>query len=242
MRWGAVERFERNLQGRDFVVGDIHGNFTGLKNSMTSFDFDPERDRLFSVGDLVDRGEESLQALDWLEKPWFHAVRGNHERMAIAVQSGDLSVRTLVANGGRWFIDLDAETRQRIADRFQQLPLAIEIETPQGLMGVVHADCPGVSWQDFTARIKEAAASPDDELMLDLETNAMWSRDRFDQGVTTPVDGVSLVIVGHTPTSAPLCLGNVMHIETMGWRPERDGYFTLIELPTEASLKSDSAD
>jgi len=28
-------------------------------------------DRLFSVGDLVNRGSESEQVLGWLAKPWF---------------------------------------------------------------------------------------------------------------------------------------------------------------------------
>ena len=35
---------------------------------MDALDFDPERDRLFAVGDLVNRGPHSHEAIDWLER------------------------------------------------------------------------------------------------------------------------------------------------------------------------------
>jgi serine/threonine protein phosphatase 1 len=60
-------------------VGDIHGHFQRLQQCLEAVGFDPAVDRLFSVGDLVDRGPHSEAALDWLAQPWFHAVQGNHE-------------------------------------------------------------------------------------------------------------------------------------------------------------------
>ena len=45
------------LGGADFVVGDVHGCFRTLTRAMDALDFDPERDRLFAVGDLVNRPE-----------------------------------------------------------------------------------------------------------------------------------------------------------------------------------------
>lgn len=79
----AMPRFARNVAGRDFAVGDIHGCFSYLERSLEVIGFDEGVDRLFSVGDLVDRGPESDQVLTWLGKPWFHAICGNHEVMAI---------------------------------------------------------------------------------------------------------------------------------------------------------------
>ena len=61
-----IQRFTRNTTGRDLIVGDIHGCFGRLANALTLIDFDPARDRLFSVGDLVDRGPDSRQVTDWL--------------------------------------------------------------------------------------------------------------------------------------------------------------------------------
>jgi len=76
-----VKRLPKNVLGRDFVIGDIHGRFQLVDQALLAVDFDRERDRLFSVGDLVDRGPEPLRALEFLAQPWFHAVRGNHEDM-----------------------------------------------------------------------------------------------------------------------------------------------------------------
>ena len=64
----AVVRFEANALGRDFAVGDIHGAFADLRRALDAIGFDEHRDRLFSVGDLVDRGPESEAALEWLKK------------------------------------------------------------------------------------------------------------------------------------------------------------------------------
>ena len=55
----AMPRFAQNTVGRDFAVGDIHGCFTELQRGLDAIGFDPSTDRLFSVGDLVDRGPES---------------------------------------------------------------------------------------------------------------------------------------------------------------------------------------
>lgn len=74
-----IKRFAANTAGRDFAVGDIHGHFTRLQAALDTAGFDPATDRLFSVGDLVDRGPECRDVLDWLAKPWFHPVRGNHD-------------------------------------------------------------------------------------------------------------------------------------------------------------------
>ena len=55
----AMPRFAQNIAGRDFAVGDIHGCFTELQRGLDAIGFNPNTDRLFSVGDLVDRGPES---------------------------------------------------------------------------------------------------------------------------------------------------------------------------------------
>ncbi len=70
------------------MVGDIHGHFKFLTMALDKLDFNTELDRIFSVGDLIDRGPDSIDVLNWLEKPWFHAVRGNHEQMLIDCISG----------------------------------------------------------------------------------------------------------------------------------------------------------
>src|SRR3546814_1255791 len=49
--------------GRDFIVGDLHGCLDLLQAELTRIEFDRSKDRLFSVGDLVDRGPDSMGCL-----------------------------------------------------------------------------------------------------------------------------------------------------------------------------------
>ena len=78
-------RFERNRSGRDFVAGDIHGCVRTLEHLLVEVDFQPDSDRLFSVGDLIDRGPHSREAIDWLVEGRIHAANmGNHENALVA--------------------------------------------------------------------------------------------------------------------------------------------------------------
>ena len=58
---------ENCTDGRDFVVGDVHGEFPTLEALLAQIGFAPERDRLFALGALVDRGPRSTDALAWME-------------------------------------------------------------------------------------------------------------------------------------------------------------------------------
>lgn len=218
----TIQCYERNTQGRDFAVGDVHGYFKRLQTVLDKAGFDPSTDRLFSVGDLVDRGPESKDVLQWLAKPWFHAVKGNHEDIAVRFAKGNpVDVDAYRANGGGWFIDLEPSEQLRFAQAFEALPLAIEVVTEQGLVGLVHADCPQKNWANLDAALR--ASKSDRSLCI-------WSRARLENEYPGVVAGVRAVVVGHTPLSKPVVLGNVYHIDTGGW--QAGGYFTLLDLNT----------
>ena len=135
----AVVRHPLNQNGRDYVVGDIHGMFAHLEGLLADLEFEPGRDRLFSVGDLVDRGPESHRALEWLARPWFHACRGNHEQFAIDSadpEQHDLWVRY---NGGEWWLQLRESDHGRFRTAFQKnkrRPVHYAIMTSQGIIVV----------------------------------------------------------------------------------------------------------
>ena len=57
----------KNIKGRDFVVGDIHGHYDLLKTELKTVGFDKQKDRLFSVGDIIDRGPKSEECLTLLD-------------------------------------------------------------------------------------------------------------------------------------------------------------------------------
>lgn len=216
-----VRRFPLNARGRDFAVGDIHGHFSRLDAALAAVRFAPDRDRLFSVGDLVDRGPESRDVLAWLDRPWFHAICGNHDlmtlRRAMSDPIPDVDHRL---HGGAWLDACDGDTQARIAARLNALPLAIEVETPQGLVGLVHADFPYDNWQ----AIHGAAFSADDE------DACLWSIDRYRMQYAQPVRNVRAVVHGHMTLRKPAQLGNVYYIDTGGWQD--GGRFTLLDLHT----------
>lgn len=220
-----VKRFPLNTAGRDFAVGDIHGHFSLLQQALDRLGFDPERDRLFSVGDLVDRGPECEQVLAWLDKPWFHPVRGNHDDYVCRHDTCDTG--NWLQNGGGWFMALTLAEREEFAAQFRELPIAIEVATTTGLVGLVHADCPLPSWQRLMDHLDGRYGGTN---LRTIKNACMWSRRRVEQEDRTEVEGVRAVVVGHTPLSCPRRLGNVYHIDTAGWRPQKGGYFTFLEL------------
>ncbi|MFK0087557.1 metallophosphoesterase [Pseudomonas sp. NPDC090755] len=216
-----IERYAINPQGRDYAVGDIHGHFQRLEAQLDRIGFDPAVDRLFSVGDLVDRGPECPQALHWLDQPWFHAVQGNHEALAITHASGGwLDYGQYRAAGGGWFLDLPGEEQVRFAARFARMPMAIEVETAGGLVGLLHADCPFALWSELCEQLKAPRAR-------DVEEYCQWSRRRLQEEDERPVSGLRALIVGHTPLREVRVLGNIWHIDTAGWAR---GHFSLLEL------------
>lgn len=215
-----IKRFTRNTAGRDFAVGDIHGHFTRLQAALDAAGFDPAVDRLFSVGDLVDRGPECRYVLTWLAKPWFHAVRGNHDDYVVRFDTCD--VGNWIYNGGSWFAGLPTDEQQEYAVQFADLPLAIEVETANGLVGILHADCPVDDWRDLLSAMDSR----------NVRNACMWSRRRIEQGDDSEVAQIRAIVCGHTPLRKPVVLGNVYHIDTAGWLPDGSGYFTLLNLHT----------
>lgn len=206
---GRVRRHKVNKLGRDFIVGDIHGAYEMLARGMRAVRFNPRVDRLFSVGDLIDRGPQSLRALDFLNQPWFHAVRGNHdddfERLGAA------QIRQLAAedwNGLGWAAGLDDAGIERLKERFKRLPIAMEIDTRRGSVGLVHADVPaGMAWDRFLEGVEAG-----DESCLQT---ALWGRERIQKNDASGVSGIGRVFVGHTiQWAGPKRLGNVYAIDT----------------------------
>ena len=202
-----IRRIHLNKIGRDFIVGDIHGMFSALRALLILIGFDPEKDRLFCVGDLVSRGSESHEILDWLAKPWFFSPKGNHEEMVIAVARGSLPVGEHIKYGGEWFVNLTEEDRIRIVREFSLLPVVIELETTGGIVGIIHADCPVDDWAALDPYIhgknqKAAVAT------------CLWSTERYTRSYASQVKGVRAVVHGHMVVPQVLWLGNVLFIDT----------------------------
>lgn len=139
-------RLSGNPRGRDFVVGDLHGHRALLERELERLAFDASADRVLCVGDLIDRGPDSLGTLSLLEEPWFHAVLGNHELMLLnylrRYDSAVHSRKAFATGGGGWIVralERNRRATHRLADRVAALPLVIHVEGKLPF-NVMHSD------------------------------------------------------------------------------------------------------
>jgi len=152
-----------------YAVGDLQGCLTECRKLLDRLDFDPGRDRLWLVGDIVNRGPESLEALRFVKELGDAAITvlGNHDLNLLAVAYGDRRPRkkdTLTPI-------LEAPDREELLDWLRHQPLFHH--DPALDFAMVHAGLPP-EW-DLTlakrlAREVEAALQGPDftDLLADM--------------------------------------------------------------------------
>lgn len=213
---------------RVYVVGDIHGSFSKLQSSLDQVAFNPDKgDHLLSVGDLVDRGPENDMVLVWLNKPWFHAIQGNHEEMHYNPRYA--STLAIPQNGGRWAWGIEEEDYDRIKSRFEELPVLMEVLLPNGKrIGLAHATYPSYSWihAEDMARYNKAHIVWDRNylygILHDMKAGVPLDLEKLN------IQDIDDVYYGHTPMKEALHVGNQHWIDTGGTFD--DGFFTLVEV------------
>ena len=79
-----------------YVIGDIHGRLRLLDQLIKDIPWDPARDRIIFLGDLIDRGQEAPGVVNRImalkqANPNVVVLRGNHEQMLLdCLFAGDL--------------------------------------------------------------------------------------------------------------------------------------------------------
>lgn len=206
-----VKIWDKEIKGKVWAVGDIHGCYNLLMSRLNEIGFDFENDLLVAVGDLVDRGTQNIQCIELLSKPWFTSVRGNHEDLCIGGLHNESYKRCHVANGGEWFYMLDGQAMYNIAKTFAELPVVLEISHNGKKFGFVHGHIEQNNWDEFKETFTQEPTAFRDPSEL-----AMWGRERLndENQQYTHVSGVDAVIMGHTVTQKPCKRDNCYWIDT----------------------------
>ncbi|MDR5873484.1 symmetrical bis(5'-nucleosyl)-tetraphosphatase [Halomonas sp. CUBES01] len=106
-----------------YAIGDVHGCHAEFVTLLEQLSFDPRRDTLWLVGDLVNRGPDSLACLREAERlgSAVQCVLGNHDfHLLVAARGGG----KLKKNDSLKAV-LEAPDRERLLDWLQSRPLAV---------------------------------------------------------------------------------------------------------------------
>jgi len=188
-----IKTFQPNLQGRDFVAGDLHGSYSVFQNLLKNINFDTTVDRMFLLGDLIDRGPDSLKCLQLLREQWLDSVLANHEQLMLAKFAGGWIGEYWYRNGGTWGIEayndwvamknkdahrsVPADSSMELFDLLplvNELPFLITINTKSGKkFHLLHAELP-----DSVGTITDKMLA-DPEKLLELATVQRGDGDAF---------------------------------------------------------------
>jgi bis(5'-nucleosyl)-tetraphosphatase (symmetrical) len=198
-----------------WLVGDIQGCASEFERLLREIRFDAARDELWCLGDLVNRGPDSLATLRLWRDVGGRGVVGNHDVYALLVRAGRWPRKhdTLSA----LFAAHDAD---QLLARLRALPLLAPLPAPAGSSSpdvwVVHAGVHPL-WRDLHALATAVNTAPHDDAWLERPEvsfatrirccTATGERSRFDR---SPADcpppyrpwdafwpGPALVVHGH---------------------------------------------
>lgn len=134
----------------DYFVGDIQGCFDELDLLLRQLRFNHQRDHLYLVGDLIGRGPQAKETLDFLiaHQASIHPVLGNHDLHFLAIFHGIKKSK----KSDKYDNLLDEPCLDKYIEYLRNLPLIINL--PEHNIVMCHA---GITPQwDLTTAIKQA--------------------------------------------------------------------------------------
>ena len=194
--------------GRIFVISDVHGYYDLFIKLLAEISFN-DFDKLYIIGDVCDRGEDSLKLLFYIqEHDNIILIKGNHEYMMqealfYNLENDDFDysinvVKLWIANGGDKTINnindyLEKDTMRyedyriirreflkRVYEYLKSLPNYLEISVNKQNYVLVHA---GIDVRK--------------SLNQQIENDLLWIREKF---YLQRGDLTKIYIFGHTPT------------------------------------------
>ena len=223
--------YSANTVGQDYGVGDLHGCYDLLMQTLGHMHFDRTADRLFSVGDLIDRGPKNIEMLELIDEPWFIPVLGNHEMMMISVLLNKSSPTMWLANGGLWVLDyLGSQRYEHLLAclmKLGDLPFAITVNVDGKRIGICHAESPVDDW----ANIEQVQDDPGALQQM------IWGRTKVKQLMPPVTSNIDLTVHGHTQVGTAMTTGNACFIDTGAYRTNKLTVVALDELIQTSELR-----
>lgn len=169
---------------RRIFIGDVHGYYDGLMTLLEAIAPGSE-DRVYFLGDLIDRGPQSAQVVNFVQQSSYNCLLGNHEQMLIDVLASSKGVSSQVEqawlySGG--YATLKSYNGATIPSEHLDWMLNLPTHLDLGDIWLAHA---GV----------------DPKIPLEKQTanQFCWVREEF-LGIPQPYFSDKLIIVGHTIT------------------------------------------
>lgn len=246
-----ILRHHKNKKGRDFIVGDLHGCLWHLERLLDKARFDSACDRVFSTGDLADRGPDSPGCLRLLKEEWFYPVLGNHDQCLLHFLKGleegkgstqaEEALDILFHNGGDWI----HETLKPLLLQMPDLRMALETMPLIRSIGdvgdtkrfhVAHGDLYLNTSVLTDSALDTLPLDPSWEEPLDaidgltrdeLTRHVTWSRRLFKNpghlGEIPEMRPLSRTYVGHSITPTPRRIASHVFIDGGAYLPRRPG-------------------
>ena len=163
-----------------YVIGDVQGCYSELQALVKKIKFNPNKDKIIFAGDLVNRGHQSLEVMEFCmrHKGSIKAVLGNHDFYLLYLiehQKKNKSLKKV----------LDSKNIQKYHSWLKKLPLLLEIKIKETkeTFWISHAGIPYI-WDIRMAKklSKEIQTGMKDDSFKILEniwgdTPKIWNSD-----------------------------------------------------------------
>ncbi|MEB3828854.1 metallophosphoesterase family protein [Phormidium sp. CCY1219] len=175
-------------KGRRIVIGDVHGHYDALMRLIEAI-APGEGDRLYFLGDLIDRGPQSARVVKFVRESSYQCLLGNHEHLLLDVcRNGKINPGAMQGwrySGGQSTLasypPLHSNPTQALlndVEWMRTLPLYLDLGDAWLVHAGVHPQLP----------LEEQGAE-----------DFCWIREPF-HSISQPYFPNKLIIVGHTIT------------------------------------------
>ena len=206
---------------RVYAIGDVHGRFDLLRTLLDAIAADdrargPAETHVVMLGDLIDRGPQSAEIIDFFLKRMpdfarFHFILGNHEEMLLKLidaPSAEDAAHFLRYGGRETFESYGVP--QLMLDLPERYPVeALADHVPEAHRAFLRGFGDAVRFGDYL--FVHAGIRPGIAIEEQAPADLRWIRQAF---LESEADHGMVVVHGHTISEAPEIRSNRIGIDT----------------------------